>query len=347
MTTKELADIIGVSRITLSKYLNGKPGISKKTQEKIAKYVDKYDFAPNSYARSLVGKQEKIFGFFSSFTETSEGESNITSHFATTFTADILSVAQKYGYKVLVSLTKEKDSVTEIKQIFSSSLICGAVLFGYETGDQQMAEFGKSGYPVVLINQEEKTEFPTVSVVNMDDEECGAKAVDYAVRNGHRRILFVSSHLRRLPAIRRERGILRSYARHNEAHDIDQFIVRNADFKENLAYQSVVELYKGKRLEELPSAIIASNDLSAIGCINALKSLGVRVPEDVSVLGFDDISIARYFTPSLTTFHADIAMMAEKTVSTLVAMMEGREKSGTFDIPLTFVERDSFTKAQS
>ena len=126
MTTEELAKIIGVSRVTLSKVINGNGGVSKKTEEKIRRYIEEYNFEPNSKARSLVGKEEQIIGLISAYSGSYSGASkNIPSHFATELINLAVNSAQERGYKTLVCLTDVEKDVRSIERLFSSKLICG------------------------------------------------------------------------------------------------------------------------------------------------------------------------------------------------------------------------------
>lgn len=337
MTTKEMAEIIGISRITLSKYLNGKGGISKKSAEKIDTYIRQYNFTPNTHARSLAGKQERIISFISTFSGVSDGVSRISSHFATLFTNHVLAEAKKFDYKVLVTITDMKHARSEIEQLFSSSLIRGAILFGLETGSKELDPLFNRGYPIVLVNQEDHTPNQNISVVNMDDQECASQAVHHMVGLGHRKLMYIGSSLKRLPAQRRERGIIQAL-KSLEDQGIS-CVFGNADFKEDLAHAYVKEYFSKET--DLPTAIIAANDLMAIGAINALKELGLRVPEDVSVMGFDDITVSAYFSPPITTFKTDFGMMAEKTLEQLVSLIDRNAPAAAVEIPMEFVQRAS------
>jgi LacI family transcriptional regulator len=337
MTTKEMAEIIGISRITLSKYLNGKGGISQKSIDKIERCIKQYNFAPNTHARSLAGKQEQIISFVSTFSGVTDGVSRISSHFATLFTNYILVEAKKFGLKVLVTITDSQHAIGELEQLFSSSLIRGAVIFGLESGSEGFERINSRGYPVVLVNQEEQSPSPNISLVNMDDRKCAYDTVMRLVNEGHTRLMYIGSSLKRLPAQRRQRGV---------AHALNELqgqgiscILGNADFKEDLAYEYVHTYFSEH--EEHPTAIIAANDLTAIGAINALKALRIKVPGQVSVIGFDDIAVSAYFSPPITTFRADYEMMAQQTIKELVALIDGDHAGTVIEIPMEMVERSS------
>ena len=133
MTMEEMARMIGVSRITLSKVMNGKEGVSEETRNRVMEYVRKYNFEPDSSARSLVGKKEPIIGFFTTYSEEG-GKTHITSHFATELVNFVVNAAQKRGYKTLVSITQKEDDFSEVEKYMNSGLIRGAILLGYATG---------------------------------------------------------------------------------------------------------------------------------------------------------------------------------------------------------------------
>lgn len=341
MTTKELAEKIGVSRITLSKVLNGNPGVAKATEEKIKRYIEEYNFAPNIPARSLAGKKERIIGFFTVFSNEPLGESRVTSHFASEFTDMVICEAQKYDCKTLVSITEPGRGLDDVERYFNAGLIVGAVLFGYNTGDKSIEKLAAKGFPLILVNQEEHTDYENVSLVNMNDEKWGYFAVQKLVELGHKRLLYVESNLKRLPASRRTRGVSRALEDFKDL--IESTAFENADFKEDLGYQAAYKIYRGALKDEVPTGIIAANDLTAIGIIRALKELGYRVPDDVSVIGFDDIFISRYITPALTTVKCDFGAMAKRSVEAMIHLIEGG-KSQDFELDLEFVERDTLSK---
>lgn len=337
MTTKEMAEIIGISRITLSKYLNGKGGISQKSIDRIERYLKEYNFAPNTHARSLAGKQEQIISFVSTFSGVTDGVSRISSHFATLFTNYILVEAKKFDLKVLVTITDSEHAIGELEQLFASSLIRGAVVFGLESGSEGFERINSRGYPVVLVNQEETSPAPNISLVNMDDEQCAYDAVIRLAKEGHKRLMYIGSSLKRLPAQRRQKGVQQALEE-LQGQGVT-CVFGNADFKEDLAYEYVHSYYSSEN--ELPTAIVAANDLTAIGAINALKALQIRVPDQVSVIGFDDIAVSAYFSPPITTFRTDYEMMAQQTIKELVALIDGEHTGSVIEIPMELVERSS------
>lgn len=337
MTMEEMARIIGVSRITLSKVVNNKEGVSEETRKRVQEYIRRYNFEPNSQARSLVGKKEPIIGFFTTYSEEAGGKSRVTSHFATELVNLVVNAAQKRGYKTLVDITKREDDFSDVEKYLNSGLIRGAVLFGYATGSTELKYLAKKNIPLVLINQEESVDLPNISLVNMDDEAWGFWVIERLVKLNHKRLLYVSSSRRRLPNRRRTSGVKRALEVYKD--EITSFKECRGEFSEEITYELIKEIFTSEG--EKPTGIFAANDQMAIGAINALKDLGIKVPEEVSVIGFDDISISKYLTPALTTVHCDFWEIAERSVKILVDNIEGKMEPTHQEIPLEFVERES------
>jgi len=343
MTTEELAKLIGVSRVTVSKVINGAGGVSEKTAQKVREYIEKYNFVPNSGARSLVGKHEKIIGLFSAYSESNSGAGeNITSHFATEMINLVVSEAQKRGYKTLVQLTKDESEIKAIDHMLSSHMVSGAILLGYDTGHQDIIELAERDYPLVLVNQERDSFRSNVAVVNMDDQASAFFAIAKLVQYGHRDILYLGCGRHRLPAMHRHEGV--SSAKVKFQDNIDRLTEIDCNFDEQRAYNEVTRIYSGEGAK--PTGIFAANDIMAIGAMNALKDLGYSIPEDVSIIGFDDISISRYLTPKLTTMHCDFRKIASASVESLISLIDGTAKHRHMELPVEFVERETLGHAK-
>lgn len=339
MTTEELAKIIGVSRVTLSKVINGAPGVAPKTEMKIRKYIDMYNFVPNSKARSLVGKEEPIIGLFSAFSKEASGDrTKISSHFATEIINLVVYSAQERGYKTLVTLTDRQDGLKEIEHIMYSQLVRGAILLGYDTGSQRIKELAEKGYPMVLVNQERDSYLDNVVVINMDDQLSAYFAIDELVRKGHKNILYLGCNKLRLPAIRRHEGVASAVKKLGS--QIEKLTEIDGDFSENTAYEAVYKIYSDSTAGK-PTGIFSANDIMAIGAMNALKELGYNIPGDVSIIGFDDISISKYLTPGLTTMRCDFEEIASVCVEAIVNLIEKKETPRHVEVPVEYIERET------
>lgn len=337
MTTKEFAEMIGVSRVTLSKVLNNKGGVAPATVEMIQRYIEEYHFEPNSQARGLVGKKDKIIGLFTAF----RSEFGTDGHIPTDFPSEMINLitaeAQKYGYKTLVAIARSADDFASIEKLLNSDVVRGAILMGFETGSHVMESWSGLGHPLLLINQEEKMPGNNVSLVNVNDEEWAYKAIELLVEKGHKRVLFLGSSLKRLPACRRQSGALRALEHYRDV--FEQIWHIDADFEEDQAYEATKKIYRKEA--KYPTGIFASNDVMAIGAMRALKEMGYQVPGQVSVIGFDNIPVSGYLSPALTTFDSSFVAIARKSVQILIDNVEGRRKACHKELGARFVERET------
>lgn len=341
MTAEELAKIIGVSRVTLSKVINGVGGVAPKTEEKIREYIEKYNFEPNTAARSLVGKEEPVIGLFSAYTESNAGVGEeITSHFATELINLVVNEAQKVGYNTLVHLSSGSSDVRSLDGILGRKLVQGAILVGYDTGNKEIKDLIAKGYPLVLINQERSSFSENMAVVNMGDRKAAFTAIEKIVENGHKKILYIGCKRSRLTAIRRAEGVNDAYGKYK--NKIDSIVELDGDFNEEKAYIEVKNFYKNVG-NDRPTAIFAANDIMAIGAMNALKELGIKIPEEVAIIGHDDIQISKYLSPALTTMRCDFREIAGAGVKALIGLIENREVEKNVELATLFVERGTFT----
>ncbi len=341
MTTEELAKIIGVSRVTLSKVINGAGGVSRKTEARVREYIAKYNFEPNTAARSLAGKEEPVIGLFSAYTDSNTGAGEeITSHFATELINLVVNEAQKAGYNTLVHLSPGGADVQSLNGILGRKLVQGAILFGYENGNKDVKALINRGYPLVLVNQERRAFADNMAVVNMGDKKAAFTAVKKIVESGHKRILYIGGNPSRLPALRRAEGVKDAVEKYCES--IESFIELEGDFNEEKARKEVLKLYSGAA-EQRPTAIFAANDIMAIGAMNALKELNIKIPEEVTIIGHDDIQISRYMSPALTTMRCDFKEIAHESVKALIGLIEGKDIDRNVELTTEFVERESFS----
>ena len=337
MTAKEFAEIIGVSRVTLSKVLNNKGGVAPETVEKIRRYIEEYHFEPNSQARSLVGKKDKIIGLFSAFKSEFGDGAHIPTDFPSQMISLITSEAQEHGYKSLVSIVRSSDDLVSVEKLLNSDVVRGAILMGFETGDYVTKNWSRSGYPMVLINQEDSITSNNVSLVNQSDEAGAYRAIELLAENGHKRICFLGSSLNRLTAHRRQRGALRALEQYKDVFEKVWHV--DADYEEEQAYNTVLRIYTEET--QYPTAIFATNDVMALGAMRALEELGYQIPEQVSVIGFDNIPLSGYMRPSLTTFDANFVEIAKKSVKILIDNIEGRNSACHEELEARFVERET------
>ncbi len=338
MTTEEMARMIGVSRITLSKVINGKTEtVAPDTVEYIKKCLEQYCFVPNSQARAMVGKREPIIGFFTTYADNMADDEHVSTTFATEMINHCVTEANIRGYKTLLCISGKKDDFGEVARYISSGLVTGAILLGYVSGTEDLALL-KGKVPVVLINQEEAVKYSNISLANMADEEWAFYAMEQLIQHNHKHLMYITCSRNRLPITRRNQGVKRALMKYQDK--VLSYKEFKGEYSEDITYDIIKKVYSEDRPDK-PTGIFAANDQMAIGAIKALKSMNIKVPEEVSVIGFDDIPIARYLSPALATVHCDMRTFAKKSVDMLIDSIEKKTEATLYEQHLAFIKRDS------
>ena len=343
MNSSDIAKIAGVSRSTVSRVINNYPNVPDETREKVLKVIDEYDYVPHASARMLASGKNRIIGLFIiDIVERSGGMKNrITkSPYYLEFTSFVIEHASERGYKVLVHIIRNSEGYKEIKECFYNKTISGGIFIGENNDDKVIKKIINAGYKVALIDQEVKSDDDTYNkciIVNADNYNGSYNATKYLIDHRHTNIAHITGDIEKFSAIERIKGYKKAMQDSNISIK-NQFIV-NSEFIEEGGYVSTKKLLLD---DDKPTAIFASNDKIAIGAIKAIKELGLRVPEDISLIGFDDIEECKYLNPPLTTIKIDLRKMAEVAKETIITSIEeGENVSCNCTVPVNLIERAS------
>lgn len=324
VTIKDVAKEAGVSIATVSNALNGVDVLHPKTKKKVMDAVEKLHYVPNLNGRYLKAGESKIIGLFTNC---------ITgSYFGTLMNAMSRQCEQRgYGLNIFV---------TEDKQLIMGNIvgrrIDGAVIFEDNVvREEDIAEFEKADNAVVFIDRVVKDR--RIASVLFDSYKNAYEATKYLISLGHKKIAFLESVENVLDSRERKRGYMAALTECGLEKD---GLLIPGGFAEEYTYREI-ESFIQQQPENMPEAILAGNDESAIGCMKALKKAGYRVPEDVSVMGFDDIEIAQYFTPRLTTVSNPIVSQGIMIIDTLIDMLQDKEEGSVKYIDGKLIIRDS------
>jgi LacI family transcriptional regulator len=297
-TMADVAREVQVSVQTVSAVVNGKPGISGATEARVREALVRLDYHPNAQARALRGVPARTIGVIIP---------SITNPYFPEFVKGVEQAARSEGYSIfLCNADAELAHLLEyfalIRTNRASGLICSFGLASHWLTDPEVSrwlrKFAKSGVPVVL-NGSAATDLPILSV-RVDTPLAIGQAAKHLVDLGHRSIAIISPPVG-LPVTRERVGAFRAAFGQLGVPLRDDFVVPG-DFEIDAGIEATRELFRRGR----PTAIVAANDLAAIGAISALTEMGRRVPDDVSVLGFDDIPFARVVQPALTTIRQPV-----------------------------------------
>ncbi|GBF12322.1 LacI family DNA-binding transcriptional regulator [Tepidibacillus sp. HK-1] len=333
-TIKDIAKAAGVSVTTVSRALNGYDDVNEKTRAKIKAISEQLNYSPNFLARSLVMNKTKTIGLLVSGLTRSGAKDN----FLFEVLSGINDRAGELGYDiVLFSTTSSKQQLKTYTQLCRERRVDGVILAGIKTDDPYLQEVVESEIPVVLIDV--PVEGHQVGYVTTDNIYGAKKAVQYLAELGHRNIGIVNGHDQAFVSRQRLEG----YKQALVDHDIPfhQEWVINGQFLEEVAKERTLTL-----LTKHPeiTALFCASDLMAIGVIKAAKELGRNVPEDLSVIGYDDIILASYSSPSLTTISQDKYMIGYEAATMIVHMLEEKISSHVKVLDTQLITRESTAK---
>lgn len=340
MNSKDIARIAGVSRSTVSRVINNYPNVPEETRQKVLDVVKKYNYVPHASARMLAGIKNKTIGLFIVDMKTDyKGKQVSMSSYFTPFTSAIIDNANKRGYNVLASIVSRPNDFKRVKDTFYNKTISGGVFIGVRDNELAIKEIIKEGYKVAIIDQAEKSDESVYNksiIVNADNFTGAYKATQYLIDFGHVAIAHIVGEENQLSSVERLKGYKKALSDHKI--NINEKLIVKGKFTVDGGYNAAKKLL----LNEKPTAIFSSNDSMAIGAIQAIQEKGLKVPEDISIIGFDDIEIAKYLKPSLTTIRMDILEMASIAINTLILSIEKNLNfSANYTVDVKLIERES------
>jgi LacI family transcriptional regulator len=321
ITIKQIAELCGVSPGTVDRALNNRTGISEKTKQRILEVARAHRYVPDHRARSLARGRTMTIGvvLFDLYNRSFAQLTNA-----------IERRARELGYVVHLTLTgKNRDlEKTCIRQLVERK-VDGIILFPVNKGPDFEAELASLDTPVVTVCNYLSDRWPYVGI---DDRKAMNDAACYMIGRGYRRFIYICPPL----AFRGQANIFTQEQRWNGFADAlrdsdcasvaQPVVIRDKHYVDALRRIDLREAGPGR------TAIVCSCDAYALEVMNFLKTEGIRVPEDVGVMGFDNIDTLQYVTPRLTTVHYDMEEFGERAVDCLAAWIEGEAAP---DVPLS------------
>jgi DNA-binding LacI/PurR family transcriptional regulator len=312
MTMAELAKLAEVDVSTVSRALNDSPLVKEETKRLILNIAAETGYAVNASARNLRRQSSEAIGIVIPLRP--ESGQTISDPFYLEMVGAVSQAASKNGYDLIVSIPREDETIAE-RRLLQTGKADGLIVIGQAGMSQRLTELGPLGRKVVVWGGGAgKTNY---TVVGSDNIEGGRLATEHLLSLGRTRILFLGPV--GLPEVQlRHEGFLKAHAQQgvswNDSLHLDiEFGARNA-FEDILQF-----LASGQKFD----AVFAASDVLAMSALLALNARGVRVPEDVAVVGYDNISQAGMSTPSLTTVDQNIARGGELMVEKLLAQLSG------------------------
>lgn len=303
---RHVATVAGVSHMTVSRVLNNYPGIRPATRQRVLDVLEQLNYRPNLAARALVTQRTKRIGVM---------VENAVEFGPSSTVRAIEVAAREAGYSVTSVGTRDDDLTVQeaVDYLVSQGVDALCVVAPRSSSLAALRKISVS-VPVLVVKSDRDPSFLTVSV----DQHHGSKlVVDHLVELGHRDILHIAGPMDWLDA----KGRARAFHTRMTSRGMRQRPIVIGDWTSDFGYDFA------RDITELPeyTAIFAANDEMALGVVHGLHDNGIRVPADLSVVGFDDVPTARHFLPPLTTVRQDFQALGLKAMDVIRAVIEGRE----------------------
>lgn len=326
-TIRDVAEAANVSTSTVSHVINNTRYVSPDTRERVLQVMARLNYSPNRLARSLRNNQTLTLGV-------------LLPNSANPFFAEILAGVEEacfdLGYNIIMgNANDDPDRELSYLKVLLSRQVDGILLISTGAHQESIALLSSHHAPVVVVDR--RTNLPSVDEFFTANREGGLKATGYLLGLGHTRIGCITGPSFLTPSAERVAGYYDALTA--AGLPVDQTLVLNGDFQHESGYTACQRLL---RLDPPPTAIFACNDLMAVGALCAVHEAGLRVPDDVSVVGYDDIPLASYTVPRLTTIAQPARSIGKMAVERLVARLQAGPLSIVQqELPVSLVERDS------
>ncbi|MCS7227492.1 MAG: LacI family transcriptional regulator [Endomicrobia bacterium] len=336
MKISDIAKRCNVSTATVSLVLSNNPRISEKTKQKVLKIIKELGYYPNIAARALSRNRTNTLCVVIP---------QISNVFTNPFFAEVLSgiydCVSQNNYRILLEVaTYEFCLYKKYLQLFKERSIDGMLYVGSTLKDKYLIDIEKENLPFFLVGSYfPKDDGPELSYVISDNVTGGYLATKHLINLGHRKIGFITGHFKIISA--RDRYIGYKKALKEAKITFDSCLIAKADFDEKTGYSAakkLLSLPKSKR----PTAIFAGNDLMAIGAITAVRDFGMKVPQDIAIVGMDNLKISFSCEPPLTTVDYNIYDMGKVACHKLIEQIEtGKVQKEKIILPVKLIIRSS------
>ncbi|MGY3716181.1 LacI family DNA-binding transcriptional regulator [Sutcliffiella cohnii] len=329
-TIYDIAKKTGYSISTVSKVLNNRSDVGEKTKKIINQAVEELGYFPSSSARTLSTKKSWTIGVV--FVE--DSGIGMEHPFFNAVIESFKKNAEKEGYDLLFASSKIGKESKQYLDHFMYRGVDGVVVVCSTLNTPDIEKLMESDIPSVVIDLDTRG----VSVVFSDNLHGSELAVDYLYSLGHRKIAHIAGSEELYVGVQRLKGFTQAMEKHGIPVP-KGYVVDGGYFTYDGGKKAMEKLLKHK---DRPTAVYVAGDLMAIAAIDAIKENGLNVPEDISVIGFDDIQMARYITPALTTIRQDTKLIGKTAANVLIDQINNKKKQFmSVKIPVSLMERDS------
>jgi LacI family transcriptional regulator len=333
VTIRDVAAHAGVSFKSVSNVVNDRPFVSDDLRQKVQRAIDELGYRPHSVARSLATRRTNILGIV---LRASPADAH-DDPFLSRFLIGVCATAGKAGFGILVQLLLSEEPIRRYADLFDHRQVDGLILFNPRIDDAPGTD-GSSDADLPAVRIGRVAPGADGLAVDGDDEHGAYAAVSHLIALGHQRIGMVAnaSHVYTVTRTR-----VHSYRLALETHGLpyDPALVTEGHFTRRSGYEGTVRLLD---LPQPPTALFVSSDRMALGALSALRAHSLRIPEDIALVGYDDLFITEYTNPPLTTVRAPIDAISTRATHMLIDAINGVTiESRQVILPTELVIRES------
>ncbi len=314
VTIADIAKEAGVSIATVSRVVNGTKPVSPEVRARVCKVIEQYHYKPNALARGLITRKTQMIGIVIP---------DISNPVFGAMVSGVSSVCDTHGYTVIISQSqKRREQELQVLDVLEDKGIDGVLFAGVEVSGELTDTMAAKAYPVVLVMQEAREPGRLDTVIH-DNWQAGQDAAEFLIQNGHRRIALISGPDYDFSSgEKRTGGFMAGLAYHDL--QLPASCVEAGDFSFASGFRAMKKIYEENAI--LPTAVMAGNDHMAAGAIQFLAGVGMKVPDDISVMGFDDLELASYIVPELATVRVPYFEEGVRAAELLISRMDERHE---------------------
>lgn len=321
----------GVSVSTVSKIMNNYPDVSEKTKQRVMEIIEQTGYSPSNSAKTLAGKRSGLIGVIFA------GETNVD--FTHPFFLSVLNAFKKQmgvlGYDLIFFSNEKLPSSGDYFSRCVHFQVDGCVIISGEQMEPAIQELDMSSIPCIGVDLELKGK--KSGYVMSDNYQISSKVVEHFYLLGYRELGFIGSTANSDISSRREAGYIKAIEGFGLGIN-ERWFVHGDDFFEPSGYAAMQQLIEAG---QLPRAVFAASDLLAFGAVRALREHGLRVPEDVAIIGCDDIEACKYTSPTLSTFRQNKERLGILAAHMLYDLIHNQSEGGSFVVEPALIIRES------
>lgn len=310
-TLEDVAKLAGVSRSTVSRVVNERPNVRQDVRKRVLEVIQETGYHPNAAARTLASQRSWTIGLILPH--------NVGLFFTDPYyphlTRGIAQSCNDNNYTLALFLaSSKKDEKKIFPQITRNGLVDGVVVQSGHRGDQGIiGRMIDKGIPIVVLGRPFRSD--NVSYIDIDNIIAAYNAVTHLIRVGYQRIAHICGPLTSTAGIDRKKGYLKALNERNI--EINEDLIIEGDFSEAGGHFAMQQL-----LPAQPEAVFAASDIMAVGAMRAVREAGLHIPEDIAIIGFDDLPMSRVSDVKLSTIRQPVVQFGENSIEILIDLIE-------------------------